>query len=250
MTSSSRGNVPAYVGVYNSLYSDIMNNVFLENDYLPSESTLASHYGVSRSTLRQALAILNEDGLIIKSQGKGTLIAERSDNDFHTRVVNPLTSMAKQTITSKAMTYNYGPPTDIARAKLGLHPSEIVLACTMSYYVENTIVGYSFVQVPTSTFAKLDVNAARDTDIESLVSSTIFTRATRNHMEVKLIFANEIEQETLCIEAEKPLLLLESVLYDESHSPFARCKMYLLAEHYKLQFQICSPLSQPRLQQP
>lgn len=64
------GNVPVYIEVYNSLYSDIMNNVYLEGNQLPSENALSEKYGVSRNTLRQALAILCEDGLVIKSQGK------------------------------------------------------------------------------------------------------------------------------------------------------------------------------------
>lgn len=72
---SANGKVPVYVGVYNALYSDIMNGVYLENEILPGETALAEHYGVSRNTLRQALAILSEDGLIIRSQGKGTLVA-------------------------------------------------------------------------------------------------------------------------------------------------------------------------------
>ena len=46
--------IPAYVGVYNKLYSDIINGVYLENDFLPGEETLAKKYNVSRNTLRQA----------------------------------------------------------------------------------------------------------------------------------------------------------------------------------------------------
>ena len=66
MTSS---HVPAYVSIYNSLYLDIINGVYAPGDYLPGETVLAEKYNVSRNTLRQALAVLNEDGLITKSRG-------------------------------------------------------------------------------------------------------------------------------------------------------------------------------------
>lgn len=68
--------VPSYVSIYNSLYLDIVNNFYPQGELLPGEVQLAQKYGVSRNTLRQALAILGEDGLIIKSQGKGTVVAK------------------------------------------------------------------------------------------------------------------------------------------------------------------------------
>ena len=75
-----KNHIPSYVSVYNALYSDIMNDVYLDNELLQSEVFLAEKYGVSRNTLRQALAILCEDGLIVKSQGKGTLVTKKSYN--------------------------------------------------------------------------------------------------------------------------------------------------------------------------
>lgn len=41
---------------------------------LPSEPALAEHYGVSRPTVRSALAILVEEGLVEKRPGKGTFV--------------------------------------------------------------------------------------------------------------------------------------------------------------------------------
>lgn len=67
--------IPTYVGIYNSLYADITSGVYPENESLPGEVALAEKYNVSRNTLRQALAILCEDGLIVRAQGRGTIVA-------------------------------------------------------------------------------------------------------------------------------------------------------------------------------
>ncbi len=46
------------------------------HDLLPSEPRLAKRYGVSRGTVKQALDLLEQRGLIYRHQGKGTFIAE------------------------------------------------------------------------------------------------------------------------------------------------------------------------------
>ena len=71
--------VPAYVEIYNSLYADITGGVYPAGECMPGEIALAQKYQVSRNTLRQAMAILCEDGLLIRSRGKGTLVAQQQD---------------------------------------------------------------------------------------------------------------------------------------------------------------------------
>jgi GntR family transcriptional regulator len=49
--------------------------VLKAGDLVPSESELCSKYGISRTTVRQALNQLAEERLIIRRRGKGTFIA-------------------------------------------------------------------------------------------------------------------------------------------------------------------------------
>jgi GntR family transcriptional regulator len=47
-------------------------------DPLPSESTLQQEYGVSRGTIRKALAELRADDLIVTIAGRGTFVKPRA----------------------------------------------------------------------------------------------------------------------------------------------------------------------------
>jgi GntR family transcriptional regulator of arabinose operon len=46
------------------------------HDRLPSEPELATQYSVSRSTVREAISVLVQDGLLRRVHGKGTFVAE------------------------------------------------------------------------------------------------------------------------------------------------------------------------------
>lgn len=66
--------VPAYQQIASSVINRISDKEWLIGDKLPSEFELAAMYGVSRVTVRQALAQLEEDGIIEKYQGKGIFV--------------------------------------------------------------------------------------------------------------------------------------------------------------------------------
>jgi GntR family transcriptional regulator len=54
----------------------IEGDAWQPGDKLPSESELCGHFGVSRPVVRQALADLIYEGRIVRSQGKGSFVAQ------------------------------------------------------------------------------------------------------------------------------------------------------------------------------
>lgn len=63
--------------VAKSIMSDIKSGRFAVNSALPGENVLAQEYGVSRSTLRTALARLEDLGLLERRQGARTRVLAR-----------------------------------------------------------------------------------------------------------------------------------------------------------------------------
>ena len=58
-----------------TLADNILRNRFAEMHHLPAENRLASEYRVSRSTIRRALTILHEKGIIIREPKQSSIIA-------------------------------------------------------------------------------------------------------------------------------------------------------------------------------
>lgn len=57
--------------LYADFFNSIRNGQFLHDERFPTESTICQNYGVSRATVRKALALLEEDGVITAMQGSG-----------------------------------------------------------------------------------------------------------------------------------------------------------------------------------
>lgn len=67
--------VPLHRQLRDILEQQIRDGVWAPHQMIPTESELMERYGLSRTTVRQALAALVADGLLYRQQGKGTFVA-------------------------------------------------------------------------------------------------------------------------------------------------------------------------------
>ena len=65
-----------YRKVYQDLREQIISRTLLPGDKLPAESELSQTYQVSSITVKRALSMLQEDGLVKRVQGKGTFVRD------------------------------------------------------------------------------------------------------------------------------------------------------------------------------
>ena len=66
-----------YRKVYQELREQIANRTLSPGDKLPAEAELSQTYHVSSITVKRALSMLQEDGLVRRVQGKGTFVREQ-----------------------------------------------------------------------------------------------------------------------------------------------------------------------------
>ena len=66
---------PLYLQVKNKIKKDIRTGLLKPGDKLPSETEMQKGYGMSRVTIRNAMAELESEGYIFKVQGKGSFVA-------------------------------------------------------------------------------------------------------------------------------------------------------------------------------
>ena len=67
---------PKYQQIADRLRAQIANGVLEPGERLPSEPDLAADYDASRNTVRLAIALLINQGLVVSRQGLGTFVLE------------------------------------------------------------------------------------------------------------------------------------------------------------------------------
>lgn len=70
-------NIALYVQVKDILVKRIQEKTWKPNTLIPTEQELMEEFNVSRTTIRQAISMLVQDGLLEKKQGKGTIVKQQ-----------------------------------------------------------------------------------------------------------------------------------------------------------------------------
>ena len=78
--------------VYDALLSEIGSGALKRGEKLPTETSIAEQYGVSRPIVREALARLREDGVVRSQQGSGSYV--ESNPAARVSAIAPLASIA------------------------------------------------------------------------------------------------------------------------------------------------------------
>jgi GntR family transcriptional regulator len=76
-----RGGIPLYIQVSGLLRKRLEAGEWRLGDQIPTIDVLMGEYGVSRITMRQALAELEKQGLVSRGQGRGTFVTRDASKE-------------------------------------------------------------------------------------------------------------------------------------------------------------------------
>lgn len=70
---------PRYRQIADELVHEVRSGAYPVGKFLPTENDLASRFDTSRQTVREALRVLAEKGLILRKAGSGTLVVDKGE---------------------------------------------------------------------------------------------------------------------------------------------------------------------------
>jgi len=66
--------IPLYVQLYRKLREQILDGEYKQGEFIPSETEVMKAFQTTRGTVRNAISLLVNDGLVQQVRGKGTLV--------------------------------------------------------------------------------------------------------------------------------------------------------------------------------
>lgn len=154
--------VPLYYQLAQVLREQITSGKWAAGAEVPSERDLMQQYNLSRNTVRQALDQLDKDGLIVRSHGSGTRVAQLSSsfhyllNTFYEN--RDLLIQAGYTPTADIFSSEEVDPPEAARLALGLEKGTKVINKKMIFYADGRAAMYTLDYLPLSMAGNYDLS--------------------------------------------------------------------------------------------
>lgn len=210
--------LPLYLQIADEIRQNIQESVFKIGDRLPTEMELSDRFGVNRHTLRRAIEVLRNEGIVNVERGRGTFVVSapitfpigkrvRFNESLKAQALTPQWQILQATeITADAKVANYleiaiGDPV-VLYERLGLI-DEVPISLSTSHF-------------PSARFPKLTEHCQNYRSISAMFQQEYgcdhLRRSTR--LSARLVRAKDAR--LLRMPATKPILLSESVNIDQT----------------------------------
>ncbi|MCB7320123.1 GntR family transcriptional regulator [Lacrimispora sp. 210928-DFI.3.58] len=228
--------IPLYVTVYETLTQWLKEGKYKPGDKLPGENVLSEQLQVSRGTLRQAMLLLQEDGLIINHQGKGNIVLSNQDVSKNglEKVGNPIVDFSIEPVDRVETTIGFQPATQKHQQVLKLRPSSVVAVIDITYYSGSTPAGFAMIYMPHEILDQSNVNLEDTNTVYQFYTKLLASNGIYGDSKLRMGQARERLANILEIEEGSPILILEEVLYSEYDTPVLSQKLFFGPEQHEL----------------
>ncbi len=229
-----------HVKVYDKIYELIKNGTYPINSQLPSEPILAEQMGVSRMTLRKALALFIEDGVIKNVPGVGNFICSPDDNiknpaSFE-KTIHPIHLYSSKKPDDVEFEFRIEPPTRSITDTLGQYTPAVVIADRW-YKNGKTTFAYTLSFIPIEIVAEKHIDLNNHDALldylesecyENIVSCRrIFTHSTTGNFTAKNYTLSDKDS----------FLLIQENIYNENKRVIVSNKHYIPSSLYRMEIE-------------
>lgn len=210
----------------------IEKEVFLPGYKLPPEARLAEMFDVGRSTIREAMRLLEEEGFITRKAGKGTFVRHESalpinplDQAFS--ITELIAKMGKKPGTTclsfKCSTADANPH---VVEKLNIEPAVRVITIRRVRTADETPVVYQNIVIPQKLIDRRQIR-------HQSLSKSIFVLLERNQIPIDYVIAelapmvaSEFIADKLSLDVNEPLMFMEQIGYTKRNRPVVYAREY------------------------
>ena len=229
-----RSAIPMYYQLKVHLRERILAGELVPGQQTPSEQQLAKDYGVSKMTVRQALADLVDEGLLDRKPGVGTFVAQRRIQrnlvgDFVTFFESQLDGRRPG---SRVLTVRVIPAEGKAQFKLKLRQGEPVVQTERYLLLDGERVAFTTIYIPEGKCPGLADDVWHWQSLISLFEKKHRLFPAKALQTVDAVKADERIARLLGVDVDVPLLYTERTTYLENDDPIEFTQSYLRSDRY------------------
>ena len=212
---------PVYIQIHDEIHEAIEAGRWVPGDKIPAERELAEQFGVSRMTLRQAVMMLVDEGILERRVGSGTYVAERKVQEQLNGVTSftEMMAAAGKVATSRTISFHIGKASNSEQEQLQLGDDDQVLRMERVRYGNDEPIAFEVASIPASLVDGL----ARESLTNSCTAHCRNNGAYGLGMLNKTVTAAAVTErvaEYLAIKRGDPVLVMRQLTFDTAGKPF------------------------------
>lgn len=223
--------VPLYQQLSSAIHESIEQGEYGINSQIPTEYELGKKYGVSRVTVRKAIGELVEDGVLVRSQGKGTFVATKNPvQNLYPFISFALSCEAVGRIpTTTLISYTRETPTRKQREFFGISQSSKIIVIKRIRSVDGVPA-----ILETNLFPPCYDFFTKES-LESLnkILNKHGLRPTHSDGKISICRATQEESEYLQVEEGTPLLYVYGQAKSQDGKPLEISKQIIRTDNYQ-----------------
>jgi GntR family transcriptional regulator len=214
----------------------ILSGRYGRGEKIPTEAELVAEYGLSRITVRQALGILEEEGLIHRRAGQGTFVGEelpsRPDPELQGTLDNLAPTGSRTTAKLLDLRRVSAGPRD---AKLlGVTQGDPLVSCTRVRCRGHEPFGLLAHLLPEALGARITRAYLRKGSVRGFLEEKLGLRLCEAEQTILSTLADATLARVLCTRVGGPLLLVRRVLLADDGRAVECLRSYYRGESYGL----------------
>ncbi|OQX63478.1 MAG: hypothetical protein B6I38_04050 [Anaerolineaceae bacterium 4572_5.1] len=214
--------VPIYIQIAESLLERIATGELAPGERLPSERELSKTLNVSRMTLRAALRVLDNKGLLVRRTGDGTYIAQPKLERQADKLVPFTQNMHRHGYQASARLVIFErrfAETSVA-SKLKIPVSAPIYYFQRLRLINQEPVLLETCIMPIERFSDLEAFDLEQRSIYEILETEYGVVPHYSQQNLEAVSTTDYEAELLGIDPGSPLMLERRVAYDDKDSPF------------------------------
>lgn len=236
---STSSATPLYHRLTQALTDQIVSQRWPAGSELPSEIELCEHFGVSRGTLRRALADLARHGLLERKQGRGTFVA---DSKFEGSVLASYAFYRSGAIAhdvgSKVVKCELRPPPADLRRLFGLRKGEAVYELQRVQFMHGVPITLAASFFPASLTPGLEKRDLSKMHLYELLESAYGLYFLRAEDAIEPVLADVTVAQHLGVKIGAPVFRIERLSYGHGDRVREVRRSFMRGDRYKLRIDL------------